>query len=62
MTSRREQVRGNRAASQWRSITVTKDQLDRLEKRGYLEPDRRGDRADESNAIETFVMDSLLKG
>jgi hypothetical protein len=37
-------------------------QLDALEKRGYLDPDRRGDRADESNAIEMFLTDSLGKG
>jgi len=31
-------------------------------KRGYLDPDRRGDRAEECDAIEMFLADSLLKG
>jgi hypothetical protein len=30
-----------------------------LEKRGYLDPDRRGERADECDAIERFLMDWL---
>jgi hypothetical protein len=30
-----------------------------LEKRGYLDPDRRGERADECDAIEMFLTDSL---
>jgi hypothetical protein len=29
--------------------------------RGYLDPNNRGDRADECEAIETFLMDSLAK-
>jgi hypothetical protein len=29
--------------------------------RGYLDPDRRGDRADECDAIEAFLADSLNK-
>jgi hypothetical protein len=37
-------------------------QLDQLELHGYLDPDRRGDRADETEAIEAFLMDSLRKG
>jgi len=45
-----------------RPIIVTKDQLDQLELHGYLDPDRRGDRADETEAIEAFLMDSLRKG
>jgi len=40
---------------------VTKAQLDELEARGYLDPDQRGERADEAEAIETFLMDSLCK-
>jgi hypothetical protein len=44
-----------------RPIDITDAQLDALEERGYLDPDRRGDRADESEAIETFLMDSLIK-
>jgi len=45
-----------------RSINVTDAQLDALEVRGYLDPDRRGDRIDERDAIELFLADSLLKG
>jgi hypothetical protein len=44
-----------------RPILVTKGQLDQLEGRGYLDPNNRGDRADECEAIETFLMDSLAK-
>jgi hypothetical protein len=36
----------------WRPIRVTREQLDRLEIKGYLDPDRRGDAADEIDAIE----------
>jgi hypothetical protein len=36
-----------------RMVSVTDDQLDALEVRGYLDPDRRGDRADERDAIES---------
>jgi hypothetical protein len=43
------------------SITLTDAQLDALEVRGYLNPDRRGDRADECDAIEMFLADSLNK-
>jgi hypothetical protein len=42
-------------------IIVTKDQLDQLEVRGYLGPDRGGDRADEAEAIGNFLTDSLAK-
>jgi len=45
-----------------RSITLTDAQFDALEVLGYLDPDRRGDRADECDAIETFLADSLRKG
>jgi hypothetical protein len=44
-----------------RSINVTDVQLDALEVRGYLDPDRRGDRADECDAIEMFLADSLAQ-
>jgi hypothetical protein len=44
-----------------RSIDVTDAQLDALEVRGYLDPDRRDDRADECDAIEMFLTDSLNK-
>ena len=37
-------------------------QLAALEERGYLDPDRRGDRAEECDAIEMFLTDSLRKG
>jgi len=51
MTTRREQVCEATAQHRkrrkhglfWRPINVTKDQLDQLEVRGYLDPDRRGD-------------------
>ena len=43
----------------WRPITVTKDQLDQLEVRGYLDCNNRGERADECEAIEVFLMDAL---
>jgi hypothetical protein len=42
-----------------RSIDVTDGQLDVLEVRGYLDPDRRGDRTDECDAIEMFLTDTL---
>ena len=69
MTNRREQVREATARHRkrrkhgfsLRPITVTKDQLDQLEVRGYLDPDRRGERIDECWAIETFLADSLSK-
>jgi hypothetical protein len=67
MMSRREQVR--EAASRhrkrrkrgflWRPILVTKGQLDQLEVRGYLDPNRRGDRIDECDAIAAYLSDSL---
>jgi hypothetical protein len=70
MTTRQDQVRRAIARHRkrrnhglfWRPITVTKDQLDQLEVRGYLDPDRRGDRLDERDAIELFLADSLRKG
>jgi hypothetical protein len=70
MTSRREQVceatarhrRRRKHGLFWRPIMVTKDQLDQLEVRGYLDPDRRGDRLDECGTIEMFLGDSLRKG
>ena len=69
MMNRREQLREAIARHRkrrkrglfWRPIMVTKDQLDQLELRGYLDPDRRGNRADEAEGIETFLMDSLGK-
>jgi len=53
--SRREQVREamvlyrrrRKRGLYFRSILATKDQLDQLEVRGYLDPDRRGQRIDE---------------
>jgi hypothetical protein len=38
-----------------------RQQLDQLEVRGYLDPHRRGDRADERDAIENFLTESLTK-
>jgi hypothetical protein len=37
-------------------------QLDALEVQRLLDPDRRGDRRDECDAIELFLTDSLRKG
>ena len=69
MTNRQAQIREATARHRkrrergffWRPITVTKDQLDQLEVRGYLDPDRRGERVDECWAIETFLADSPSK-
>jgi hypothetical protein len=35
-----------------RRLLVSRTQLDKLEERGYLDPDLRGNRADEVDAIE----------
>ncbi len=67
MTDRREQVREATARHRkrckrgmfWRPILVTKDELDQLEVRGYLDPNRRGDRLDECDAIEAYLAASL---
>jgi hypothetical protein len=40
---------------------VTKSQLDQLEERGYLDPNRRGERLDQCDAIEMFLADALPK-
>jgi hypothetical protein len=40
-----------------RRLLVSRTQLDAPEESGYLDPDRRGDRADEAEAIVTFLMD-----
>ena len=69
MTNRREQIREATARHRkrrkrgffLRPILVAKDQLDQLEERGYLDPDLRGERADEAEAIETFLRDALIK-
>ena len=42
-------------------LPVTLSEIERFEKASYLDPDRRGDRADEAECIETFLMDSLGK-
>jgi hypothetical protein len=62
MTIRREQVREAAArhlrrrkhALLWRPILVTKSQLDQLEKRGYLDPNRRGERLDAASPACQF--------
>jgi len=62
-TPRVKAFRRRRATGLYRrAVDVTTAQLDALEERGYLDPDRRGDRADETEAIEAFLMDSLRKG
>jgi hypothetical protein len=67
MTTRREQVREAIARHRKRRkrglfvrpIIVTKDQLDRLEERGYLDPGLRGNCVDECEAIAAFLIESL---
>jgi hypothetical protein len=67
MTNRQDQIREATARHRkrhkrglfLRPIQVTKGQLDQLEGRGYLDPNDRGDRAGECEAI--FLMDSLAK-
>ena len=69
MTIRREQVREaidryrrrRKHGLLWRPILVTKSQLDQLEERGYLDPNRRGERLNECDAIEMFLADALPK-
>ena len=59
-TSRVRAFRSRQSSGiQRRLINVTDTQLDALEARGYLDPGRRGDRADECDAIEMFLGDSL---
>jgi hypothetical protein len=58
MTNRREQIREATARHRkrhkrglfLRPISMTKGQLDELEVRGYLDPNNRGDRADDLRA------------
>jgi hypothetical protein len=42
-------------------VLLSSAQLDVLEEKGYLDPDLRGDRADESEAVEAFLTESLAK-
>jgi hypothetical protein len=67
---RRRLSNRERAALSWwrrkrgihrRTVSLTDAQLDALEVRGHLDPSRRGDRADECDAIEMFLGDSLAK-
>ena len=61
-TSRVKAFRRRRASGlHRRPVDVTNAQLDALEQRGYLDPDRRGDRVDETEAIEMFLADSLVR-
>jgi hypothetical protein len=53
--------RRQRAGIRRLPIDVTRAQLDQLEVRGYLDPDRRGDRAHECDAVENFLMAALAK-
>ena len=67
MKIRREQLREATARHRkrakrgmfWRPILVTEHQLDQLEARGYLNPNRRGERLDESDAIQAYLAASL---
>ncbi len=56
MGTRAEQARPLLAAQ-----IVTKNQLDQLEVRNYLDPNRRGERLDECDAIEAYLAASLVK-
>jgi hypothetical protein len=61
-TRRVKAFRRRRACGVYRrTVDVTAAQLDALEVGGYLDPDRRGDRADEADAIEKFLADALPK-
>jgi len=42
-------------------ILAERKWLDALEERGYLDPFDRGNRADECEAIETFLAESLAR-
>jgi hypothetical protein len=44
-----------------RSIDVTKAQLDVLEVEGYLDPDLRGQAAEEAEAVELFLTAALAR-
>jgi hypothetical protein len=44
-----------------RMVEVSAAQLDVLEQLGYLDSNDRGERAAECEAIETFIIDSLIK-
>ena len=62
--SLRDRMRSHRARKYGlfpQRLLVSRIQLDKLEECGDLDPDRRGDRADEAEAIETFLMDALTK-
>ncbi len=69
MKIRREQLREATARHRkrakrgmfWRPILVTEHQLDELEVRRYLDPNRRGERLDEAEAIEAFLTDALAR-
>jgi hypothetical protein len=43
------------------AIMVTKTQLDQLEAHRYLVADLRGNRVDEWDAIEAYLIDALAK-
>jgi hypothetical protein len=64
-SSSRDRMRTHRARKRYglvpRRLLVSRTQLDKLEERGYLDPDRRGERADECDAIEMFLTDWLAK-
>jgi hypothetical protein len=63
MSTRRVRAfRRRQAAGHYRrTVDVTAAQLDALEWLGYLNPERRGDRFDEGDAIEAFLKHSLVK-
>jgi hypothetical protein len=41
------------------AVFVSREQLDALEEKGYLDPDLRGERVDEAESVENFLTDHL---
>jgi hypothetical protein len=58
-SSSRDRVRIHRA-QEIRTVPAAASRQPQ-EERGYLDPDSRGERPDEAEAIETFLMDALTK-
>ena len=58
--SKRYRVRRQRGLRRLPAVLSSK-QIDSLEEKGYLDPDRRGERLDECDAIELFLADALAK-
>ena len=56
--SQRYRVRRQRGLRRLPAV-LSRKQIDSLEERGYLDPDLRGERADEAEALDTFLVDQL---